>query len=95
MFENVDNSEANYDVMGGWASKSPLYQKKLESYGFTDMQSALLLDNVYFVLDPVNSVEADTQWLVDYYADQDIEIETELVDTIGGFQVYGVTQVVD
>lgn len=95
MFENVDNSEANYDVMGGWASKSPLYQKKLESYGFTDMQSALLLDNVYFVLDPVNSVEADTQWLIDYYADQDIKIETELVDTISGFQVYGVTQVVD
>lgn len=90
MFENVDNSQANYDIMGGWASKSPLYQKKLESFGFTDMQSALLLDNVYFVMNPETSVETDTQWLVDYYADQEIEVNVSLVEEIAGFQVYSV-----
>jgi hypothetical protein len=32
MFENVDNTYANYDILGGWMCKSPLYQEKLSCY---------------------------------------------------------------
>nr|MCR4902109.1 hypothetical protein [Butyrivibrio sp.] len=92
MFENVNNSISNYDIMGGWASKSPLYQKKLEAFGYTDMQSALLEDNAFFVTSPSLSVEEDTTWLSNYYADQGIEVEIELVDEIEGFEVYSVRE---
>ena len=46
MFKNVDNSYANHDLMGGWASKSPLTAKKFRAFGFDSMQDAILLDNV-------------------------------------------------
>ncbi len=73
MFDRVDNSLGNHDIMGGWASKSPLYYEKLERYGFTSMQDALLLDNVYFV-----SKEAfDPLWLLAYYADKGIDVTME------------------
>jgi hypothetical protein len=32
MFENVDNTYANYDILGGWMCKSPLYLEKLSCY---------------------------------------------------------------
>ena len=35
MFVDVDNSLANYDIMGGWACKSPLQRKKLAAFGIS------------------------------------------------------------
>jgi hypothetical protein len=32
MFEHVDNTYANYDILGGWMCKSPLYLEKLSCY---------------------------------------------------------------
>ena len=32
MFANVNNTFANYDILGGWMCKSPLYQAKLKQY---------------------------------------------------------------
>jgi hypothetical protein len=75
MFHNVDNSLANHDLMGGWASKSPLYQEKIEKFGFENMQDALLLDNVYVV----SKKTSDTDWIMQYY--QDKGINTTLTET--------------
>ena len=50
MFVDVDNSLANYDIMGGWACKSPLQRKKLAAFGISNMEEALLTqDNVHYV----------------------------------------------
>lgn len=79
MFGNVNNSVANYDIMGGWLVKSPLYEKKLEAFGIQSMKQALVeAGNVYFMAE----LDKGTDTLTGYYSDQGIAIQTELTDTI-------------
>ena len=67
MFVSVDNTLNNYDIMGGWACKSPLYRKKLAAFGIASMEEGLVSgDNVYYVQER----DADAGWIADYYADQ-------------------------
>ena len=87
MFKNVDNSYANHDLMGGWASKSPLTYKKFEQFGFTSMQDALLQKNVYMV----QNKSEDTSWIIDYYTEKGIEISLTQVDTVAdAFAIYSI-----
>ncbi len=87
MFRNVDNSYANHDLMGGWASKSPLTYKKFEQFGFTSMQDALLQKNVYMV----QNKSEDTSWIIDYYTEKGIEISLTQVDTVAdAFAIYSI-----
>ena len=52
IFKNVDNSITNYDIMGGWMCKTPLYGKKLGQFGLGDTQDALLKEEgVYFIIE--------------------------------------------
>ena len=89
MFEGVDNSCYNHDILGGWASKSPLYVKKLKAAGYDSVQEALLDERVLFVQ---NKTE-DTSWLVEYYSDKGINVSVDLVDTVADiFAVYSVTE---
>jgi len=90
MFENVDNGLNNYDIMGGWACKSPLYRKKLEAYGISTMEEGLIsMDNVYYV----QEAGADTGWLADYYKDRGREIVLRQVETqITEFEIYRVEE---
>ena len=100
MFVNVDNSYQNHDIMGGWACKSPLYDKKMAKAGFEDMQTALLTDKAYFVrskpidaheLSDVN--EESTAWLTNYYRDKGIEIAVEPKEIVGdAFVIYSVSE---
>jgi|GEM_PF-289666 len=78
MFGDVDNSLANYDILGGWASKSPIEEEKLEKYGISNIMDGLLKENVFFVI----KSDSDTNWLVDYYACKGYDIETEVVDSV-------------
>ncbi|MBR5798659.1 MAG: hypothetical protein IKY23_01215 [Lachnospiraceae bacterium] len=86
LFENVDNSLDNYDIMGGWACKSPLWKSKLRNFGIRDMQSALLSgDGIYYV----QRTGKDTGWLVEYYAGQGKEITLEAVaEPVEEFEIY-------
>ncbi|MBO6241617.1 MAG: hypothetical protein J6O61_12390 [Butyrivibrio sp.] len=87
MFKNVDNSYGNHDLMGGWASKSPLTIKKFKAYGFESMQDAILLDNVYVV----QNKSEDIQWLSDYYNEKGLDVDITQVDTVAeAFAVYSV-----
>lgn len=89
MFENVDNSFDNYDIMGGWTCKSPLWRKKLEAFGISNMEHALRdMTNVYFVCNSTG----DVQWLADYYEGHETPVEIESIKTIGDrFEIYKVT----
>ena len=90
MFSRVDNTLANHDLMGGWASKSPLYYDKLEAYGFTSMHDAVLNDGVYVVTKETSGID----WLSDYYLDKGVKTELEQIDTIADvFYVYKVSAV--
>ena len=88
MFENVNNELSNHDIMGGWASKSPLYYDKLKAFGFESMQDAILEDNVYVV----NKASQDIEWLGQYYRDKGIETEIAVEDTVSDvFVIYRVS----
>lgn len=89
MFENVDNSLDNYDIMGGWACKSPLWKKKLALFGISDMERALReREDVFFV----RKIGEDMGWLDAYYEGHKMPIETRLIETIAGeFEIYAVS----
>lgn len=91
MFENVDNSLDNYDIMGGWACKSPLQRKKLAEFGITDMEEALKdRGDVFFV----RKKSEDMQWLYDYYEGHGTPIKAALLDTVAEeFEIYEVCAV--
>ena len=89
MFEDVDNSEYNHDYMGGWACKSPLYYDKLRSNGFTSMQDALLLNDVYFVAKKTS----DIKWIEAYYLDKGTEITVTQKEVVADrFVIYKVSE---
>ena len=76
--------------MGGWASKSPLYYKKIERAGFSSMQDAILQDNVYVVSKTVNDIE----WLKEYYLEKGINVEVNRIDAVSdAFIIYKVEKV--
>lgn len=89
MFVDVDNSLANYDIMGGWACKSPLQRKKLAAFGISNMEEALLTqDNVYYVQEK----GADTKWLIRYYRDHGREITLIREKALAGFEIYSLQE---
>ncbi len=82
MFEDVDNSRKNYDILGGWASGSPL-QKQSTAQHHKDMLSRaelLLQDNFYFVIEEGR----DISFLEDFYRTFGIVVAIESVDEIAG-----------
>ncbi len=95
MFRNVDNTMANYDIMGGWASKSPLTEKKLAYFGITDMEQAVLNgENVYVIVYAEETVKLPKvqEWLPAYYAEKGHDTVLLLTDTIAvdGREVFAV-----
>ena len=89
IFKDVDNSLANYDIMGGWMCKSPLYREKLEKFGIVTMEEALLSnDNVYYIME-TGTPDSSTDWLQAYYREKGIAVSIESVESIGdGYKVY-------
>ena len=93
MFDKVDNSRKNYDLMGGWYHRSPVQKENMEEYtGTTDMEEALLSSQVYFVIEQ----QGDATFIEDYYKTKDKKVVLELQDTIGEgenpFLVYKVVE---
>lgn len=85
-FAQVDNSLANYDLMGGWVVKSPLTTKKLQKFGMeaqngiSAMEQGLLDRNGVYV---IMKTENETDWLTDYFASKrGKQVTVEPVDTI-------------
>ena len=91
MFRDTDNSVANYDIMGGWICKSPLYEQKLEYFGILSMADGLLNGvQVYMIMNDTLP-ESSTDWLEDYYRERNVFVKVSEVDRIG--ENYGVYQV--
>ena len=89
LFERVDNSCYNRDLLGGWASKSPLTIKKLRNAGYDSAFEALLDSNFYFV----QNKSEDVSWLSDFYGDQGVHVDISQVDTVADvFGIYAVTR---
>lgn len=85
LFENVDNTMSNYDIMGGWASKSPLNDKKLGCFGIESMEHAILeQDNVFVIVQAKEpqSLPPFEESLSGYYAERGETIELYKADSI-------------
>lgn len=90
IFKNVDNSLSNYDIMGGWMCKTPLYGEKLKQFGIENTQDGLLsADGGYFIIEE----SANTDWLVEYYQDKGFAVSLRQIDLIA--DRYAVYQVVE
>lgn len=93
MFQDVDNSQKNYDLLGGWVCRSPLQKQNLKKYTTAaTIEEAMLAENVYFVAE----AEEDVAFMKDYYESKGKNVEMELQETIGEgenpFHVYKVKE---
>ena len=93
IFQNDDNLIANYDIMGGWMCKSPLYREKLSKFGIKTMEEGLLLEPfVYFIID-IEDWDGNTDWMRAYYLEKGIMVNIEQVDSIDArFAIYQVVE---
>lgn len=73
MFVNVDNSQKNYDILGGWASGSPLQKDATVPYREEAFSRAelLLQDNFYYVCEE----GSDTEYLKEFYSGHGMVVE--------------------
>ncbi len=73
MFVNVDNSQKNYDILGGWASGSPLQKDATIPYRDEAFSRAefLLQDNFYYVCED----GSDITYLKDFYSGHGVIVE--------------------
>lgn len=99
LFVGVDNSLSNYDIMGGWASKSPLNEKKFRAFDMNTMEEALLtMENVYVIVkEPEPTLPLLGDWIRDYYGERGISVTLQRVDAIrteekAVFYVYAVEE---
>lgn len=97
IFKNVDNSITNYDIMGGWMCKTPLYGEKLRRFGLGNTQDALLKEEgVYFIIE-IPDMESDAysgpEWMVEYYHDKGFSVALKQIDVIDSrFAVFQVVE---
>lgn len=81
MFESVDNAQKNYDILGGWASGSPLQKQATANY-HKDMLSRaelLLQENFYYVCED----GSDTEFLKEFYSGHGAIVDLAETDKIG------------
>ena len=73
MFANMDNSQKNYDILGGWLSGSPLQKDATIPYREEAFSRAelLLQDNFYYVCEE----GSDTEYLKDFYSGHGVVVE--------------------
>ncbi|MBO5472240.1 MAG: hypothetical protein J6A08_00380 [Lachnospiraceae bacterium] len=92
MFDRADNTYANYDILGGWLCKSPLWQEKLARYHIGDAARALVQEeNVYLIVSDTEAGLQGFDWIVEYYAGQGIAVSVEQGDRIN--EHYGVYRI--
>ncbi len=94
LFDDSDNGYANYDIMGGWMCKSPLYREKLRRSGIDNADEALCTqDHVYFIMSSAEQAERGLDWITAYYAAHNIVVTAEQADVIGDAGTYRVYRI--
>ncbi len=79
--EPVATEDSNYLFMGGWAAKSPWYDKKLKRAGILDPAAALYEDpSVYAVF--MDTDGTDYGYLEDFYAENYPSVSLRITETI-------------
>lgn len=92
LLECRDNTPANYDIVGGWMCKSPLYRKKLGLFGVEDAADALAQGKADFIMSDEEAEQRGLTWLTVPYAEKGLDVYVEEYDRIG--ENFGVYQVI-
>lgn len=92
LFGQRDTTYANYDILGGWMCKSPLYDEKLGRYGIISVSEELFRrDDLYVIMSDGELANRGMDWVTDYYGAQGIMVVVEQADRIDGeYAVYRV-----
>ena len=86
MLGDTDSSYANYDIMGGWICKSPLYRDKLSRYNIVSEKDALIKqDNVYLIMSDTEALERGFDWIIDFYGSEGVKVTVEEIEKIGKY----------
>lgn len=93
MFDRRDHGFANYDIMGGWMCKSPLYLEKLAQRGIDSAQNALLQEDVYLIMSDEEAADRGLGWLTAFYEAQGTAVAVEQADRVNdSYAVYKVVR---
>ena len=80
MYEEVDNRQKNYDLLGGWICNSPLQKEARAAYTESNtIAEALLTENFYVVA----AANRDITFVEDFYESKDVKVKLDIQDTIG------------
>jgi len=80
IYKGVDNSQKNYDLLGGWICNSPLQEEARSKYTESKtISEAFLTDNFYLVV----AANRDITFVEDFYKSKDIKVNVEIQDTVG------------
>ena len=85
---SVSRKMSNYDIMGGWACRSPLWDKKLAAAGIADAEQSVVSDSRVYI---ISEESADMTWLSDFYRDRGINVSIKRKAEING--TYGVYKI--
>lgn len=95
MFAGDTSDYANYDILGGWMSKSPLCREKYARYDIKEVDTALLKkDNVYLIVSDTEAGETGFDWMIGHYAQKGIPVTVQESDRINEYyRVYQIDRV--
>ena len=78
MFKTSTFEEGNILRMGTWIMGSPLYDAQLRTRGNKPWEAIVTDEKIYYVQDPA----IDTEWIVNFYKGQGMDVKVETVDGI-------------
>lgn len=91
LFSDTDSSYRNFDLLGGWISKSPLAEKKRAYMGLDTADRALLSGQAHFITDGMRP-ESDVAHIVSYFEEKGISVEPEVMGRSGSFTDYRINR---
>ncbi|MDE5716912.1 MAG: hypothetical protein K2I53_04715, partial [Lachnospiraceae bacterium] len=92
LLECRENTVANYDIVGGWMCKSPLYRKKLAAFDIEEAADALAEGKAAFIMSDEEVSLRGLAWIEVPYVENGLTVYVEACDRIG--ENYGVYRVI-
>lgn len=97
LLECRDHTLANYDIVGGWMCKSPLYQKKLAAFGIEEAADALAEGKADFIMShEEESLRGGLSWMEVPYREKGMAVYigeySEINENYGVYQVVPVSE---
>lgn len=91
LFSDTSSDYRNFDLAGGWCSKSPLAAQKRAAMGFESAKYGLLAGQAFFVADATKP-ERSPEFLIPWYQEKGNDIVLQEVDRCGSFSVFRIIE---